>query len=84
MWFMFGRPLSSLFYYVVVEVVRAIIHKSVQLGSYKGIQIPGVDNMITCVQFADDTLLFINDDIGSLKAAKIYIKMLPTSFKIKD
>lgn len=47
-----------------------MIYKSVHLGSYKEIQIPGVDNVITHVQFADDTLQFLNDDIDLLKAVK--------------
>lgn len=62
-------PLSLLLFNLVVEVLSSMINESISIGSFRGIQIAEV-NVVSYVQFADDTLIFINNDLGSVEAIK--------------
>lgn len=64
-----GNPLSPLLFNLVVEVLCSMIQKAQQDGLFKGIKV--AENIVaTHVQFADDTVIFINNDVGSIKAIK--------------
>lgn len=65
-----GDPLSPLLFILVVEVLSSMIKKAVHDGTFKGIKLAGKSNVVTHVQFADDTLIFVNDDLDSLKKIK--------------
>lgn len=65
-----GDPISPLLFNLVAEVLSFMINKAVSDGDLKGSDLDGVANTITHVQFADDTLIFIRDEIESLVAIK--------------
>lgn len=55
---------------LVVEVLSSMIGKAVHLGTFGGIKISDSFDRKTHLQFADDTLLFIDNDIDFLLAMK--------------
>lgn len=59
-----GDLLSPLLFDLVVEVLGTMIKKSIDDGSFSRIKI-AEGNVVSHVQFADDTLIFINNDMRS-------------------
>lgn len=67
-----GDPLSPLLFIIVTQVLHTLIVKAKSLVLIKGIRI-GDTMDITHLQFADDTILFLNDDWHSIKGIKIVL-----------
>lgn len=67
-----GDPLLPLLFIIVTQVLHMVIVKAKSLGIIKGIQI-GDSMDITHLQFADDTILFLEDDWHSIKGIKIVL-----------
>lgn len=79
-----GDPLSPLLFNLVVEVLSKMIDKSKQLGFFKGIQLNGSSKQITHLQFADDTIIFIEDNVVSIRTIRNILRCfyLLTGLKI--
>lgn len=77
-------PISPLLFNLVAEVLSSMINRAVQELSFKGIQLSGAKNIVTHVQFADDTSLFINNYVDSIKAIRHVLScfQLLSGFKI--
>lgn len=70
-----GDPLFS---NLVAEILSTLIKQATQENSFKCIKIVEEDNMVTRVQFADDTLIFINNDVNFIRI----IKRILTCFQL--
>jgi len=53
-----GDPLSPFLFVLVAEVLNRALNRAANLGLFKGLQVGANREMITHLQFADDTLLF--------------------------
>lgn len=69
-----GDPLSPLLFNLVGETLHLFLSKANTLGIFKGIFLRSGMQM-THMQFADDTILFIDNDLRSIKAIKILLKL---------
>lgn len=67
-----GDPLSPLLFIMVTQVLHELIQQAVRLGLLKGVQI-GETLSITHLQFADDTIIFLEDTWHSVKGIKIVL-----------
>lgn len=65
-----GDPISSLLFNLVVEVLSPLILKAKQIGFFRGVKLADNGYEVTHIQFADDILIFINNDEHSIKAVK--------------
>lgn len=65
-----GDPISPLLLNLVVEVLSALILKAKLGGFLRGIKLASNGYEVTHVQFADDALIVINNDVESIKAVK--------------
>ena len=64
-----GDPLSPLLFNLISEVLSKLLSKALEKEIFKGISCPG-GSMISHLQFADDTLLFIDSDPKSIRGLK--------------
>ncbi|XP_050217744.1 uncharacterized protein LOC126668597 [Mercurialis annua] len=62
-----GDPLSPMLFVIAAEGFKAIIEKAKSLGLFTGIQIDGFRKSLSLLQFADDTLLFLPNDLEMVK-----------------
>ncbi|KAK1362064.1 hypothetical protein POM88_046538 [Heracleum sosnowskyi] len=65
-----GDPMSPLLFNLVVEVLSTMMVTANERGMFSGIKLSDNVKEITHLQFADDTLVFIKDDLESLKDVK--------------
>lgn len=65
-----GDPLSPLLFILVGEVLNKLIAQARKINFLKGISFPGSHQEISLLQFVDDTILFIEDNMNSIRAVK--------------
>lgn len=65
-----GDPLSPLLFNLVGEALSHLLVEGVRLNIFRGIVIPDSTQVISHLQFADDIILFINDDQSSICGVK--------------
>ncbi|XP_050232935.1 uncharacterized protein LOC126681437 [Mercurialis annua] len=61
-----GDPISPMLFVLAVENLRAIFSKAFNLGLLSGIHIDGIQEPVSILQFADDTLLFVPNDLNMI------------------
>lgn len=69
-----GDPLSTLIFNLVGEVLSRLLVKAEELGIFRGVQLPNNGGTISHLQFADDTILFFNNDSNSILGARRVLK----------
>ena len=57
-----GDPLSPILFNLVVDVLKRMLQKANNAGLVKGLANDVVDQGIISLQYADDTILFLNSD----------------------
>lgn len=67
-----GDPLSPMLFIIVTQVLHVVIEKAKTLGLIKGIRIGNLMS-ISHLQFADDTIIFLQDDWHSIKGIKLVL-----------
>lgn len=67
-----GDPISPSLFIIVTQVLHVLIEKAKEIGLIKGIRIGSILNF-THLQFADDTVLFLEDAWSSIKGIKIVL-----------
>lgn len=65
-----GDPLSPLLFNLVAEVLHKMLIKGEQLGLFKALEINGNNFSLSHLQYADDTVVFINNDSDSVMEVK--------------
>ncbi|EOY00030.1 Uncharacterized protein TCM_009396 [Theobroma cacao] len=69
-----GCPLSPFLFIIIVEALSCMIKKVEVSGKCKGVQIAKRGFRISHLQFADDTLLFCNNELDELLGPKRILK----------
>lgn len=79
-----GDPLSPLLFNLVGETLAALLKKASLLRLTNGVLLPNSTNPITHLQFADDVILFIQDDFHSIIGIKRVLQcfQILSGFKI--
>lgn len=65
-----GDPLSPLIFNLVVEILSSLINIATNLNLFSGILIPNCSVRLTHLQFADDTLMFLDGGTSCFMGAK--------------
>ena len=65
-----GDPLSPFLFVLIVEALDKIINKATSMGTWNGVDICKNGFKLTHLQFADDTLMFCEANMESLKNIK--------------
>lgn len=68
-----GDPFSPLLFNLVVDGLACLIHKSQDEGLIEGLIIPIIQNGCCCLQYADDTIFFIQDCLEGARNLKFII-----------
>lgn len=74
-----GDPLSPFLFDIVVEVVNILLERARSCGLIRGVQVGRNGMIISHLQFADDTILFSNNDrneILNIKRILRYFQLL--------
>lgn len=69
-----GDPLSPLLFNLVGEMLHKLLESATKSGIFEGINLNNNYN-ISHLQFADDTILFIKDDVQSIRGIKVVLKI---------
>nr|XP_017228424.1 PREDICTED: uncharacterized protein LOC108203774 [Daucus carota subsp. sativus] len=79
-----GDPLSPLLFDLVAQVLSCMIKKAEQLGIIDGVKISNSSEVITHLQYADDTVIFIRNSMKSVMGIKSILQgfQLLTGLKI--
>lgn len=73
-----GDPLSPLLFNLEVEVLSEMIGRASRSGLLKVIQLGGFSEQINHLHYADDTIIFLSDEVDSV----IAIKRILQSFQL--
>lgn len=65
-----GDPLSPLLFNLAAGVLSNLINRAKSLGLLKGIQLGSNKEQLTHLQYGDDTIIFLNEDVGSILTMK--------------
>lgn len=65
-----GDLLSPLLFNLIGEVLSKLLDNASSTGVFKGVKLPNFQQYISYIQFADDVILFINNDVSSIKGVK--------------
>lgn len=69
-----GNPLSPLLFNIVAELLNLLLRKEEQIGLIKGINL-GSGPTITHEQYADDTIIFVENSSHSCRGIKIVLTL---------
>jgi hypothetical protein len=61
-----GDPLSPMMFNIVAEVLAVMMTKAAGKGMVKGVMSHIIPEGVTHIQYADDTVLMIEGDVGSI------------------
>ncbi|XP_050211608.1 uncharacterized protein LOC126661787 [Mercurialis annua] len=62
-----GDPLSLMLFVLAVEGLKALIVQAVRLNILDGVHVDGYPEPLSILQFADDTLIFVPNDLDMIK-----------------
>lgn len=65
-----GDPLSPLLFNLVGEVLHCMLQKAENARIFHGIRLGNSDNSLSHLQYADDTVIFMQDDCESIAGVK--------------
>jgi hypothetical protein len=68
-----GDPLSPILFNLVVDMLTVLIERVKNLGFFDGLVPHLVEDGLSILQYADDTILFIDDDLEKAKGLKIVL-----------
>ncbi|KAL8123355.1 hypothetical protein AgCh_011356 [Apium graveolens] len=63
-------PLSPLLFNLVVEILSKMLTQASNIGAFKGISLAADEQPISHLQFADDTVIFMEDKLENVVAIK--------------
>lgn len=76
------RQGSPLLYNLVAEMLSQMITKAMDVGILKGVNYNSTSSL-THLQFADDTVFFVNNEEESVKGVKYVLKLFEMAFGLK-
>ena len=65
-----GDPLSPLIFNLVGEVLSKLLDRALEHKIIEGVSLPNVHRPISHLQFADDVILFLSQDVNSIMGVK--------------
>lgn len=65
-----GCPLSPLLFNLIGEVLSKMLDQASSRGVFAGVNLANCQQPISHLQFADDVILFIRNDLSSIKGVK--------------
>ena len=68
-----GDPLSPLLFNLVANMLAILIKRANGQGSFQGVVPHLVDNGLSILQYADDTILFMDHDLEEVKNLKLVL-----------
>jgi hypothetical protein len=68
-----GDPLSPILFNLVADMLAILISRSVERGMTRGVVPNLVDNGLSILQYADDTILFMENDIDEANNLKMVL-----------
>ncbi|XP_074327725.1 putative mitochondrial protein AtMg01250 [Apium graveolens] len=74
-----GDPLSPLLFNLVVDTLSRMIEKASEQGSFRGISLADNSNPLMHLQFADDTVIFMEDSVESISMIKNILNIFISS-----
>jgi len=68
-----GDPLSPILFNIVVDMLAILINRAKRDGQIKGIVPHLIDDGLSILQYADDTILFMDHDVDKARNLKIIL-----------
>jgi hypothetical protein len=68
-----GDPLSPILFNLVADMLAVLIERAKNLGFIDGLVPHLVDDGLSILQYADDTILFLEDDLEKAKGLKLVL-----------
>jgi hypothetical protein len=68
-----GDPLSPILFNLVADMLAVLIERSKNRGFFDGLVPHLVEDGLSILQYADDTILFLNDDLEKAKGLRIVL-----------
>ena len=68
-----GDPLSPVLFNIVADMLAVLVSRARECGQIKGVVPHLVDGGLSILQYADDTVLFLGDDIEQAKNLKLVL-----------
>jgi hypothetical protein len=66
-------PLSPITFNLVADMLAILIERAKDIGNFSGVIPHLVDNGLSILQYADDTILFMEYDINQAKHLKLFL-----------
>jgi hypothetical protein len=70
-----GDPLSHILFNLVVDMLAVLIERSKNLGFFDGLVPHLVEGGLSILQYTDDTILFLDDDLEKAKGLKLVLSV---------
>lgn len=68
-----GDPLSPILFNLVADMLAILIKRANERGSFHGVILHLVDNGLSILQYADDTIIFMEHDLEEAKNLKLVL-----------
>jgi hypothetical protein len=68
-----GDPLSPLLFNIVVNILVILINRAQREGHINGVVPHLVDDGLSILQYADDTIIFLDHDVEGVKNLKLLL-----------
>jgi hypothetical protein len=68
-----GDPLSPLLFNIVVDMLAILINRAKEEGQFNGVVPHLVDDGLSILQYADDTIIFLDHDLSSARNLKLLL-----------
>lgn len=73
-----GDPLAPYLFLLIGEVLSRLIDRALSLGAFQGIKFDFHNRVISHFQYADDTVLFINNSEEDIRGIKSVLMLFQT------
>jgi hypothetical protein len=68
-----GNPLAPILFNLVADMLAALIERSKGMGFFDGLVPHLVEDGLSILQYADDTILFLDDDLEKAKGLRLVL-----------